>query len=457
MNAVRRKRAEIEAMTSWMLDRAGKLDGVCGADVIYAYTEAHELSLRDGEPEENSFGVSLGVGMRIIGEDGRQGVASANALDRDVVRNLIDWSYENARKAEPEEGISLYGGPLVEDDAFLELYDERIENGITHEMRISFCREMTEFAKSRSDKVESIRSASWEDGVYESLYASTAGLCGWRLSTSASCGVSVVMRDGGSFEMGGYGKAECRFADLDWRAYAQAAVDRTESVLGGKPLPTGKYTLILPPDVSASLIEEVGSLFCSSEIHRGRSMMKGKVGETIAGSCFTLIDDARIPGRIASSFFDGEGYPTGRTSLVERGVARNYLYNMQYAAKDGTVSTGNASRGFSSLPDVGASNLLVEPGLRTRESLVESVSNGILVVELMGLHTLDPVSGDFSLGAKGLRVVEGRRESPVGGVTIAGNLLDFLRRIVAVGSDLEFFGRVGTPTLLVEDVAVAGC
>lgn len=457
MTSVRRTRAEIEAITSWMLDRARTLDGVCGADVIYAYGESHDLSLRDGEPEENSFGVSLGVGIRILHEDGRQGVASAGSLERDVIESLIDWSYENSRKAEPEEGISLYEGSLANDDTSLALYDERIANDITHEMRMSCCREMTGFAKSRSDKIESVRSASWGDGVYESHYASTAGLCGWKLSTLASCGVSVVMRDGVSFEMGGYGKAERHLEDLDWQAYAQNAVDRTARILGGKPLPTGKYSLILPPDTAAPLVEEIGSLFCSSEVHRGRSMMEGKLGEAIAGSCLTLVDDACIPRGAASSLFDGEGHPTGKTLLIERGVAKNYLYNMQYAAKDGTVSTGNASRGFSSLPDVGASNLVVVPGSQTREALTKSVSDGILIIELMGLHTMDPVSGDFSLGAKGLRVEGGIPGAPVAGVTIAGNLLDFLRRIVAVGSDQESFGDVRTPTLLVEDVVVAGC
>ena len=92
MTSVRRTRAEIEAITSWMLDRARTLDGVRGADVIYAYGESHDLSLRDGEPEENSFGVSLGVGIRILHEDGRQGVASAGSLERDVIESLIDWS-----------------------------------------------------------------------------------------------------------------------------------------------------------------------------------------------------------------------------------------------------------------------------------------------------------------------------------------------------------------------------
>jgi PmbA protein len=159
---------------------------------------------------------------------------------------------------------------------------------------------------------------------------------------------------------------------------------------------------------------------------------------------------------MGSEMFDGEGVPTGRTVLIESGFAENYLYNLQYAAKDGVPSTGNASRSLAGLPDVGASNLILTPGRESADSLFKRVQDGFLVAELMGMHTLNHVSGDFSLGAKGVRVKNGEFCGPVAGVTISGNLIDILKKITAIGSDLEFFGSTGASTIVVEDVAVAG-
>lgn len=453
---VRKTREEVEALAAWMLDCMKTRRDVIGADLVYFFSESNSLSLRDGEPEENNYGVSGGIGIRVIGSNGRQGVAYGNNFSRNALENMMDWSAVNAANAEPEEGIGLYAGHIEPDDGQLEQFDPAIQEGVAQTTRMNQCLQMTETARSRDARVVSVRSASWADGLGESFYASSAGLSGWKRSTSVSCGVSVVLNDGDSYELGGYGKAERNLNDLDALSYARLAVDKTTRILGGSPLSTGKYTLILEPEISASLIDEIGELFCASDIHKGRSMMKGKLGSSVSGACVTLVDDARLPRRMGSALFDGEGVPTGKTKLIDMGIAQNYLYNMQYAAKDGVASTGNASRSLAGLPDVGTSNLVLLPGCDSQETLIGNAKKGFLVLELMGLHTLDPVSGDFSLGAKGIEICNGILGAPVAGVTIAGNLFDLMNRIVAVGSDLEFFGSTGAPTIVVEDVAVAG-
>ena len=455
---IRPERGEIETIAAWMLERAREMSGpaLLGADIVYFFSESHNLSLRDGEPEENGYGSSNGVGIRTIARDGRQGVAYGNNLARTRLEEIVAWSCSNCLSAEPEENISLYRGPMEADDSLLEQYDENIAAGVDARETLRICREMTAAAKRRDRRVESVRAAYWSNGLGESFYASTEGLAGWRRATSAACGVTVVLSGGDSFEMGSYGNYERFLADLDPLRYAEAAVDRTGRLLGGRPLETGKYALVLEPEVAASLVDEIGELFCASDVHKGRSLMKGKLGAEVAGGVVTLTDDARLPRRAGSAAFDGEGVPTGRTVLIGTGMANAYLYNLQYAAKDGVRSTGSASRGLSSLPDVGTSNLVLAPGAATPEELVKGIGKGLLVQELMGLHTLNPVSGDFSLGAKGLRIKNGRIDGPVAGVTIAGNLLDFLGKITALGDDLEFFGSTGAPTIVVEDVTVAG-
>ncbi|MCL2683729.1 MAG: TldD/PmbA family protein, partial [Synergistaceae bacterium] len=335
-------------------------------------------------------------------------------------------------------------------------FDEGMESFADADFRMNTCLLMNETARSRDERVASVRSSEWSHDLVEMFYASTAGLSFWKRGTTASCGVSVVLNDGETFETGAYGRIGRFTEDLDVEETARKAVDRTLMVLGGRSLPTGKYTLLLDPEVSASLAGEIGDMFCASEVHKGRSLMAGKLGHRVAGSVFSLTDDSRIKRGMGSSSCDLEGVPSGRTVLIANGVANAYLYNLQYAARDGTKSTGSASRGLSSLPDVGTSNLVLEPGRETPKTLMERVRRGFLVLELMGLHTINSVTGDFSLGARGVYIENGEPRGPVSGVTIADNLIGFLEKITSVGNDLVFYGSIGAATIVVEDVTLAG-
>lgn len=444
---------DIEAFCAWALDEVKKA-GADAADILYSEGEGTGLTLKDGEIEESVTGFTSGIGVRAIMSDGRQGIASGNRVDKESVRELIEWSLHNCRNSQPEEGIGLYTGKLVEDPS-VALIDPRIAE-ITPGDRLEYCKEMTSLALSADKRVVSVRGAAWNDGVGASFYCTTTGLAGWERGSSASCGVTVLTRQGEFTEMGGYGLESRRFDELDIKKTALLAVSRTAVMLGAQPIPTGPLTLVIEPEAAASIVDILAELFCAPEVHKGRSMMKGMLGKAVASSCVTLTDDGRIPWKAGSGSWDAEGVPTGKTTLIEKGVAKAYLYDLQYARKDGVESTGNACRGLSSLPDAGVSNVILQPGAETRESLCGRVGRGLFITEFMGLHTVDPVSGDFSIGARGLLIEKGSFTRPVSGVTIASNLMDFVKKISAVGSDLQFFGAVAAPTLVVEDVVVAG-
>ncbi len=129
---------------------------------------------------------------------------------------------------------------------------------------------------------------------------------------------------------------------------------------------------------------------------------------------------------------------------------------MKYAAKDGVAPTGNAVRSPGSLPEAGFTNLFLEPGSDSAESFLQVPEKRLYLTDLMGVHTMDPVSGDYSLGAKGALYISGEQIQPVSGVTIAGNLLDLLGKVTCVGDDLRFFGNTGGCSVVIEDVPVAG-
>lgn len=444
---------EIVHCSEFLIDEATK-KGASGADVLYYSGCNSSLSLRDGKPEQNNSGCITGIGLRVLDGEGRQGVAHVNAINKVALQQLVDWSLHNCSLVEPDPWVVLYeDAPSYSEE--LELKDDAVQS-ITPEQRMEWCNEMTRYVREKDSRVVSVRSASWADGQGDTFYMSSAGIYGWYEGTALAAGVSLVMSDGEHMEMGGFGE-EFRFLeDCSLQKIAEKAVKQTAYTLGGTPLPTKKYTLIFSPEVSSSLLSVIGDLFCASNVHKNRSLYKGKLGKKVASPLLSLIDDGLMPRKLGTSPFDGEGVPCQKTVVMKEGIVEAFLYNLKYARKDGVRSTGNGARSFSSLPDVDISNFYMEPGTLSPEEIFHSVQNGLYVTELLGLHTVNPVSGDFSLGIKGVRLFEGLLDRPIAGMTIAGNLLDLLNRIVLVGGDLSFFGDIGGCTMVIDNVTAAG-
>lgn len=448
------KAEQVESFCGWLIEKALK-GGAVEADVFYSEGESRHISLREGLPEEDAGGYGHSVTLRSLLPGGRQGLASANRFEREDLSELVEWSLANAAVSEPDPFVEIGEGAAALEVEDLELEDPDLKS-LTHEERMKACIEMTEAAKGDDRRVVSVRSASWSDGWGSILLANSRGFMSWQRGTTASCGVAVVLQEGDSFEMGGFGE-ESRFArKLDPVSVALQAVRKTAMILGGKPLETGRMTVFLDPESCADFIDAIGDLFLAPNILKNKSLLKDKLGTAVASPAFSLVDDGRLHGGMASSPFDGEGVRTRRTNLLSSGFLENYLYDLRSAREAGVSSTGNAVRGNGTAPDAGCSNLFPVPGKKDPRTLYSEAGRGLLVTEMMGLHTINPVSGDFSLGVKGVLLEGPDPVRPVAEVTIAGNLADWLRQVHAVGNDLRFFGSTGGCTLVVNDVSVAG-
>ena len=447
-------RQEVESIARWMMETS-LAKGAGMADVLFCSGNSSRLSLRDGAPEMDIRGSSSRIGCRVVDGEGRQGVADTDDLSREAIDKLVDLCLENCRSSEPEADVVLYGGK-VQDAPGSEIFDTDIV-GIDHPEREDRCRGMHALASRMDNRVLSVRETSWSDGSGSTLYASSEGFLGWYDDTWASCSVTVILSDGNAHEMAGAYAESRRVSDIDHESVAREAVERGILTLGGKPAATGVYDVVLDPEAAASLVEALGELFLASEVFKNRSMLKDRIGEKIGSDCLSLVDDGTIPWGIGTSPWDGEGVPSGRTVLMERGAVSSFLYDLKYARKFKVPSTGNASRSPGSLPEVGFSNLFVTPGERSPRQILKDCTGGILVTELMGVHTIDPVSGDFSLGIKGAMINgAGRPERPVAGMTMAGNLVSLLSNLAEVGDDLRFFGDIGGCTMVVRNVSMAG-
>jgi len=190
---------------------------------------------------------------------------------------------------------------------------------------------------------------------------------------------------------------------------------------------------------------------------KGRSPFAGRLGTAVAAPLLPLVDDPLDPAGESACAFAGEGTPSRRNVLVEAGILRGFLADARWGRRLGTGSTGSCRRpGPKAPPAAGISNLLVVPGADPLPALCRRLGRGLLVTEFLGMHTADPVSGDFAAGAAGL-LFDGSGEcEPVRGFAVSGNLPALLRRVVAVGSDFRWCGSFGAPSLAVEELDVGG-
>jgi len=216
---------------------------------------------------------------------------------------------------------------------------------------------------------------------------------------------------------------------------------------------------VLHPHAAAMILGVLANSFSADAVIKRRSLLAGKLSEQVAAGIVTITDDARLPEGLASRPFDGEGVPSRSNELIADGVLKSYLHNTYTAARTNGQSTGSAVRSYKSVPEVGVSNLVLKPGELTREALLARVDNGLHVSQLTGLNTVNPVSGEFSLGLTGHWIEHGQLTTPVKELTVAGNVIALLKKVVAVASDLRFMfagGFCGSPTVLIEELPVGG-
>jgi PmbA protein len=204
--------------------------------------------------------------------------------------------------------------------------------------------------------------------------------------------------------------------------------------------------------VVAEFLSILGSALSADAVLKGRSLLAGKVASPVASAAVTIVDDPTLPGAVGSAPCDDEGQPTRRKILVDSGVLKGYLHSLETSHRMGLDPTGNGFRGgFDSLPRPRPGNLVLQPGRRAPESWTRGAGTIVIVDDILGAHTMNPVSGDFSVGASGF-ICEGGGRRPFRGATIAGNLAALLASIAEVGDDLRFFGSVAAPSVLLSSL-----
>jgi PmbA protein len=327
--------------------------------------------------------------------------------------------------------------------------------------KIQLAKELEILAKKKDKRVTGVNNLIYSDSLDEVMILNSTGFSGSYRTTSAFIYLSVISKEKDDTSTGdffGYNRSPGEF---NLEEIAANAVNRSVWILGGKKIKSQAVDIVLDPFVAAQFLGIIASIVTADTVQKGKSLLKDRIGDKIFKGDFDIIDDGTLPYGLASKPFDGEGVPKGKTVIFENGILKTYLYNTYTARKDKKFSTGNAVRAsYKSTPEVGVSNFYLKPSKTSLEKIIKSVDKGFYVIDIIGLHSgTNPISGQISVGAKGLWIDKGSFSKPVKEVTIATDLLSFCKSIDKIGNDLRFMpsgGYIGSPSMLVKDIAISG-
>ncbi|NLV54256.1 MAG: TldD/PmbA family protein [Acidimicrobiales bacterium] len=425
-------------------------------EIVVGRSRHTEVRAYRGDVESLSAAESMGVGIRVVQGD-RQGFAYAGTLDDEVLAETLADARDNAAFATPDPHVGLAepDGVAVPD---IDLFRPSLL-AVPTDRKVALALELEAAVLAADPRITGVESAEFVDASGESCVASTTGIRSESASTACYVSVSCLAEADGVTQTG-FGFSVGR--ELDDLVPADAVDDaarRATRLLGATKPASTRTTVVLDPYVTAQVIGVIGSTLSGEAVLKGRSPFADRLGDEVAASIVTLVDDASNPLAYTASATDGEGLASRRTPLIVDGVLRSFVHDSYSARRAGTVSTGNAVRGgFKSTPGAGCRALALEPGDLDQAALLRDVGDGVLISSVIGLHSgVNPVSGDFSTGAEGLRIVDGVEGAPLREFTIASTLPRMLRDVAAVGADVDWLPmRAAGVSLVIRDVTISG-
>lgn len=412
---------------------------------------------RDGAVDSLKVTRGHGVGVRVILE-GRAGFAYTSLLESAALQETVKKAISLSALSMSDTFMSIPGGTVQIPETPLDVYDDSyspdsapgvIERAVLVE----------EGARAFSKEVARVRNAAYRERRIQRRLVNSKGLDVGESATFYTGHVTAVAERGGEAQMGwDMGLNHLREKVDPYETGASAAA-RAVRMLGARAIKTAKLPAVLENTVVCELLEALSSSFLGDNLFKGKSMLRDKAGEKVFSGLVNICDDGTMRGGWSTSRFDAEGLPTGKTPLVREGVVEGYLYDSYWAARLKAASTGNAVRGgFMDSPGVGLTNLYMEASATpcTLEDHFCEAGCGLFITELMGVHTINPVTGDFSLGASGMWIEGGELQYPVRGLAVSGNLLRLFGTVEAVGSDMRFLGPIGAPSILINELEASG-
>jgi PmbA protein len=430
--------------------------GATAAECVVREGDEFSTLVRLGQVETLKESGSKSIGVRVFFG---QRAASTYSSDFSAagIERMLKSALELAKitSEDPYAGIPEAAklGSLSGD---LNLYHENVYS-LPGAERIDYARRAEKTALDSDPRIKNSEGGSFDAATGRKVLANSNGFVGeYRRSYCSVAAVPIAQDEQGHMQRDYWYSVARSLAKLDSaEQVGKEAARRTLRRLGARKVKTAHVPVVLDPMIANSVLEHIFEGVNGDSVYRGASFLAGKLGQKIAGTNVTVIDDGTMVGGFGTTPFDGEGIPTRRTVVIENGVLKSYLLNTYTAKKLGLETTANASRGLAGTPGIGPGNYFLQPGTKTPQQIIGEIKDGLYVTEFLG-HGANLVTGDYSRGASGMWIVNGELAYPVEEITVAGNLKDIFSNISEIGTDLEFRGSVASPTIRIDGLTVGG-
>ena len=442
---------QAEARAASLIDKAKKA-GADAADVLYVGDASTGIQVRLGELEDVERSEGEEIGLRFFLGSQSASVSSSDLSD-EALTALVERAAAMAREA-PEDP---YAGLAPED----RLMRDRGPNVEGDDGRDPLPTELKQLALEIEAAARGVEGVTNSEGAGVSAgrsivaLATSHGFCRGYTTSGYSGSASVIAGSGGSMQRDYASHSVRHFEDLDdAMKLGTEAGRRAVARLNPGKLSSGTMPVVFDPRVGSSLVGHLMSAINGSAIARKTSFLLGREGEPVFGEGITIRDDPHRPRGLRSKPFDGEGLATRPRNIVEHGRVTGWLLDSASARQLGLEPTGHATRGVGGSPGASATNVDLLPGTLSKAELIADIKLGVYLTELIG-QGVNGVTGDYSRGASGYIIENGEITTPVAEITIAGNLIDMFRALVAA-DDLDHRRAMNVPTLRIEGMTVAG-
>ncbi len=449
------EKAELKEIAADVVRRT-MAGGASAAEAVVREGTEFSTVVRLGQVETLKEAGSRAIGVRVF-----FGQRAASTYSSDLSPQALDHMVNSALQLARVTSEDPYAGipepeqlGVVAGD--LDLYYEDVFSQPTEE-RIAYARRCEKAAMDADARIRNSEGGSFDAATGCKVLANSHGFVGeYRRSYCSLAAVPIAQAEDGGMQRDYWYSVARNLGRLESpEEVGRIAAERTLRRLGARKVHPAKVPVVLDPMVSRSILDHIFEGVNGDSVYRGASFLAGKLGEKVAGENVTIVDDGTMRGGFGTSPFDGEGVPTRRTVVIDRGTLNSYLLNTYTAKKLGLQTTGNGARGLAGNPGIGPGNFFLQPGSRSPKQMLADIDEGLYVTEFLGFG-VNMVTGDYSRGASGLWISKGEFAFPVEEITVAGNLKDVFFNISEIGNDLEFRGAVACPTIRIDGLTVAG-
>lgn len=426
-----------------------------GAEVYLKTSEAFNVEVKDQMVEALDASKNHGIGLRLL-LDGRMGFGFTSDFTEESIESLLKTVFHNTNNI-GEDRYAILPERISGDYPVPSIYDKEMER-LSEEERFRKATLLERAAFDYDSRIKKVRKASFSLAIYETSIISSKGIQISYKGTASSVSIMAVAEDGGDSQMAWDFSSSPFLHRLDIEGVGKRAAEKAVEMLGARRISSVRVPVILDCSVAADFLGVLAPALSADAVQKGRSLFGGKVGQQVANPSISIFDDGLLSEGLATAPADDEGIPMTRKVLIDKGELKGFLHNTYTAKKGGTQSTGNCVRGgFKGIPGVGITNLYIENGNVSKEALIKDLKKGLYITEAMGVHTANPISGDFSIGVSGLWIEDGNYAYPVREAVISGNIIDIMKKIDRIANDIRFYGRIGSPSLRILDIDISGC